>query len=225
MIANTISEFEPVSILVRNQDMKTARKLLSNQNITIHGVEMNDLWIRDTGAIFVINEQGCKKAVDFNFNGWGNKQEHHLDKLVAQQIANISGVPHQRAKIVMEGGCIEVDGEGTAIITESCVLNDNRNPSMSKRAFEESIKPILGLDKIIWLPGLRGYDITDGHTDFYARFVESGVVIAALDLDPYSPDHKVTKEHLKILKNATDSSGKPLEVYTVEAPQKTSKKF
>ena len=120
--------------------------------------------------------------------------------------------------LILEGGGIEVDGEGTAIITESCVLNNNRNPGWSKSDVEAELGPLLGLDKIIWLPGIAGKDITDGHTDFYARFARPGVVVAGLDTDPESFDHDVTARHLEILQNATDAQGRKLEVVVLEAP-------
>lgn len=120
--------------------------------------------------------------------------------------------------LVLEGGCIEVDGQGTAIITESCVLNDNRNPGVSKAQFEDRLMPLLGLDKIIWLPGIRDKDITDGHTDFYARFAKPGVVLAGYDPDPKSYDHEVTKRHLEILRAASDTAGRKLEVIVLEGP-------
>lgn len=113
---------------------------------------------------------------------------------------------------------MEVDGHGSAIITESCVLNDNRNPGLSKAAAEEQLMHLLGLTKIIWLPGISGMDITDAHTDFYARFAGPGVVVAHYEPDPKAPDHKLTKIHLDILRTATDSQGRPLKVHVLEAP-------
>lgn len=119
---------------------------------------------------------------------------------------------------MLEGGGIEVDGQGSAIITESCVLNQNRNPGMSKAECEALLMPLLGLRKIIWLPGIRGKDITDGHTDFYARFARPGVVVAGYDPDPASFDHAVTQKHLEILRTSTDADGRQLEVIVMEAP-------
>ena len=122
-------------------------------------------------------------------------------------------------KRVLEGGGIEVDGAGTAIITESCVLNANRNPGLGKAAVEAALKEALGLQKILWLPGIAGQDITDGHTDFYARFVRPGVVVAGLDNDPESFDYPVTRRHLDLLRQSTDSAGRKLDVVVLQAPQ------
>ena len=223
-IALTIAKYEPVSMLVRPSDMAAARRLMG------HKVELvvcphDDLWMRDTGPVFVVTENGDKAAVDFNFNGWGEKQDYDADAQVAAFVARRAGVRRIQTDLVLEGGGIEVDGHGTAIITESCVLNDNRNPEVGKSQCERELKRLLGLEKIIWLPGIKGKDITDGHTDFYARFVRPGVVVAGYDPDPKSFDHAVTKRHLEILRAATDVEGRKLEVIVLEAPSKVREKF
>lgn len=127
--------------------------------------------------------------------------------------------------LVLEGCGIEVDGHGTAIITESCVLNPNRNPGLTKAGAEQELKRLLGLKKIIWLPGIRGKDITDGHTDFYARFARPGVVVAGYDADPESFDHAVTQRHLELLKSATDVQGRKLEAVVIEGPSSVRKAY
>jgi len=179
---------------------------------------LDDLWIRDTGPVFVLAEDGTQAAIDFNFNGWGEKQEYRRDAKVASFVAQQAGVTVINTDLVLEGGCIEVNGRGTAIITESCVLNRNRNPGVSRTQVEEELRALLGLEKIIWLPGIKGMDITDGHTDFYARFASPSVVLASYDPDPASFDHEVTKEHLEILRAATDAQGRPLDVIVLEGP-------
>lgn len=224
LIANTIAKYEPVSMLVRDSERAMAEGLVHN-NVTLVTSTLNDLWIRDTGPTFVVDDQGNKAAVNFNFNGWGEKQEFALDTKVANLVAKTAGVKVLNTSLVMEGGCIEVDGHGTAIITESCVLNNNRNPKVSKAQFEDLLMPLLGLDKIIWLPGIKGKDITDGHTDFYARFARPGVVLAGYDPDPQSYDHEVTLRHLELLKSATDAQGKKLQIIKLEAPTDIRTKY
>jgi agmatine deiminase len=223
-IASTIAEFEPVTMLVRRSELALARRLCSDK-VELVVAELDDLWMRDTGPVFVKGSGGRRAAIDFNFNGWGRKQAHAADAGVAAFTARRAGVVSLRAPLVLEGGGIEVDGQGTAIITESCVLNDNRNPGVSKAEVERRLMPLLGLQKIIWLPGIRGRDITDGHTDFYARFAEPGVVVAHLDNDPASYDHRVTQRHLEILKAATDTRGRRLEVITIEGAQQVRPAF
>ncbi len=224
LIARTIAGFEPVSMLVNAQDRDTARQLLGD-NVELMVCPLDDLWIRDSGPVFVVGKGGAKAAVDFNFNGWGQKQNYDLDAKVAGFVAKAVGVSRFTTRLVLEGGGIEVDGHGTAIITESCVLNANRNPGVSKLDCAAELKRLLGLNKIIWLPGIKGKDITDGHTDFYARFAKPGVVVAGYDPDPKSFDHQVTRQHLSILRNAIDAQGKKLEVAVLQAPTKVRETF
>lgn len=223
-IARSIAQYEPVNMLVRPEEYDIAARLCGNK-VNLIEAAMDDLWMRDTGPVFVKNANAQHAAVSFNFNGWGNKQAHADDAKLAEYIAAKAGVPLIRSKLVLEGGGIEVDGEGTAIITESCVLNANRNPGISKTACEAQLKILLGLDKIIWLPGIAGKDITDGHTDFYARFARPGVVVAGLDNDPSSYDHAVTRRHLSILRNATDARGRKLQVVEMVGPSSVRKQY
>ncbi|MEC3918294.1 agmatine deiminase family protein [Nocardia sp. CDC160] len=216
-IATTIARFEPVSMLVRQNEFDVARSLLGSANVELFAAEIDDLWMRDTGPVFVQGND-TKAGVDFNFNGWGGKQRHGRDATVATVVDGHAGVETVHTDLVLEGGGLEVDGEGTAIITESCVLNKNRNPGWTKTDVEAELEHLLGIEKVIWLPGIAGHDITDGHTDFYARFVRPGVVVAALDNDEESFDYDVTRRHLDILHNATDAQGRPLEIETLEVP-------
>lgn len=216
-IALSIAKYEPVSMLVRLADLPLAQQLMGD-NIELISCPLDDLWMRDTGPVFVVTEKGDKGTVDFNFNGWGEKQDFDYDTEVASFVTQQVGLHRIKTELVLEGGGIEVDGHGTAIITESCVLNENRNPGLSKSQCEHELKRLLGLEKIIWLPGIKGKDITDGHTDFYARFARPGVVVAGYDPDPASFDHAVTKKHLEILSTATDAKNQKLEVIVLEAP-------
>lgn len=216
-IALTIAEYEPVTMLVREEDYETAENLVGSK-VELAVFPLDDVWMRDTGPVFIVQENGQTAAINFNFNGWGEKQDFDRDAEVAGFVARKVGVKEISTNLILEGGGIEVDGQGTAIITESCVLNSNRNPGVSKAQAEAELKVLLGLEKIIWLPGIKGKDITDGHTDFYARFARPGVVVVGYDADPKSFDHEVTKRHLKILRSATDAKGRKLEVVVLEAP-------
>jgi len=223
-IARAIAQYEPVNMLVRPEEYAVAARLCGDK-VKLIEATMDDLWLRDTGPVFVKMANGERAAVSFNFNGWGNKQPHADDARLAKLIADKTGISLLRSKLVLEGGGIEVDGEGTAIMTESCVLNANRNPGVSKAACEAQLKTLLGLDKIIWLPGIAGKDITDGHTDFYARFTSPGVVVAGLDNDPTSYDYAVTRRHLDILHNASDARGRKLKIVEMSGPSSIRKKY
>ncbi|QDF66929.1 agmatine deiminase family protein [Shewanella sp. SNU WT4] len=217
-IALTIAKFEPVSMLVRQSDFAVAKQLMGDK-VELIVCPLDDLWMRDIGPVFVLNDSGYEAAIDFNFNGWGKKQDFDVDAGVAAFVADNADVDLITTQLILEGGGIEVDGEGTAIITQSCVLNDNRNPALSKAQVEAELKRLLGLDKIIWLPGIKGRDITDGHTDFYARFARPGVVVAGFDPDVESFDHAVTTKNIEILRAATDAAGRKLDVVVLPAPQ------
>ena len=217
-IAQTIASVEPVHMLVNEQDYELATRLCGSR-VQLIVQPIDDLWMRDTGPVFVKGAGEALAGVNFNFNGWGQKQDCEDDAQVARFVAGRAGVPSLKSSLVLEGGGIEVDGRGTAIITESCVLNANRNPGLSKEACEKELRRVLGIEKVIWLPGIAGQDITDGHTDFYARFCAPGVVVAGFESDSSSPEYAVTRRHLEILRKATDARGLALKVVTMPGPK------
>ncbi|MFQ2191656.1 agmatine deiminase family protein [Aeromonas jandaei] len=210
--------YTQVNVLCREAEQALARQLCGEQNTRFIVAELDDIWLRDTGGVFVQNGEGELGLVDFNFNGWGDKQEHEQDAGVAELVSKQADARYLQSKLTGEGGGIEVDGNGTAIMTESCWLNSNRNPGVSKAQLEAELKANLGLRKIIWLPGIKGKDITDAHVDFYARFVRPGVVVVNLDNDPESHDYEVTRQHMAILKQATDADGNKLELHVLPPP-------
>lgn len=224
LLAKTIAEYEPVTVLVRPEDRKLAARLCG-ERVELIEVPLDDCWVRDSGPVFVLSRDGELGAVDLNFNGWGNKQAHKNDAAVAKCIAEHARARHIRADLVGEGGGVESDGIGTAILTESCFLNDNRNPGLSKADCETRLSRLFGFTSVVWLPGVRGKDITDGHTDFYARFVGRGRVVAGLETDESLFDYKVTRRHLDILKAATDGSARPLTVETIAGPRRVRRKL
>jgi agmatine deiminase len=258
-IAVNLSRFETVKMLVSPNDMAEAKIMLAqakaekdnvfsgNKNlpaIEIGGkVELiaqnvDDLWMRDIGPVFVSDQEGRQFCVNFNFNGWGQEstgvqgwardpekarngiqpQPVGNDKKVADFILKYTNTPKIDTWLVLEGGGIEVDGEGTAICTESCILNINRNPNRTKAEVEAELERVIGVRKVIWLPGLKAHDITDGHIDFYARFVAPGQVVFGLDRDPESPEYDLTHAHEQILNVATDAKGRKLMITPLIAP-------
>ncbi|NQY22705.1 MAG: agmatine deiminase family protein [Campylobacteraceae bacterium] len=230
LIAQTIAKYEPVSILVSKNDKNEAIELLAElptpkYPITLFETEIDDLWLRDTAPTFVYNQDHKKFGIDFNFNGWGEDQEHELDSKVTSFICKKNNIPILNTALILEGGSFEIDGEGIAILTESSVLNDNRNPNWTKTEVEEELKYLLGLEKIIWLKGIKGKDITDGHVDFYARFTSPGEIVVAFDPDETSYDHQVTKENINILKEARDLNDKAFKLNILEAPIKINEEF
>ena len=166
-IARAIAEFQPVTVFCRERERQLAEATCGSHNVSYVVTELDDIWVRDFGANFVVNGAGELGAVDFNFNGWGNKQRHAKDARLAAFAANRYGAAQlRRSALIGEGGGIEVDGHGTGIMTESSWVNANRNPGWSRDRVEQELKAMLGLRKIIWLPGIKGRDITDAHVDF-----------------------------------------------------------
>lgn len=218
LLAKTIAQYQPVTVLCRANQLAQAKSKCGTRNIKFLSMPLDDIWVRDYGGCFVVDGQGGRGLVDFNFNGWGNKQRSSNDTRVADALSYETYATYIASQLTGEGGGIEVDGHGTAIMTESCWVNSNRNPGMSKAQIEAELKANLGLRKIIWLPGIKGKDITDAHVDFYARFASKGVVVANLDNDPKSYDYAVTRTHLEILKNATDADGTKLVVHCLPPP-------
>ncbi|MCK1783985.1 agmatine deiminase family protein [Pseudomonas sp. TNT11] len=220
LLAKTIAKYQPVTVLCRPNELAKATAACGTTNITFQTMALDDIWMRDMGGCFVVDDQGGRGLVDFNFNGWGDKQAHANDANVADKLSKLTGATYIASQLTGEGGGIEIDGNGTAILTESSWIKSNRNPDMTKAQIETELKANLGLRKIIWLPGIKGKDITDGHVDFYARFSSKGVVVAQLDNDPDSYEYPITRKHLEILKAATDADGNKLQVYTLPPPLK-----
>mmetsp|Transcript_5881 Transcript_5881/g.11210 ORF Transcript_5881/g.11210 Transcript_5881/m.11210 type:complete len:734 (-) Transcript_5881:283-2484(-) len=219
-LATVIAAFEPVKMLVSPEDMSIAYMMIgTNPNITLVEHAVNDLWMRDTGPILVTDDNNeHMRAVDFNFNGWGGKRQHALDATVASRVAMEAGADLAVSPLVLEGGCVEVNGQGMAIITESCLLNPNRNPGVTKDQAEVELKARLGLSKIIWLPGIAGADTTDGHTSMFARFSKPGTVIVSMPSNPEQHSYNVSHQHLSILGNSTDLEGNSLTVVEMPGP-------
>jgi agmatine deiminase len=158
--------------------------------------------------------------VDFNFSGWGNKQEHPNDGKLARAILQKYGIERIETPIVAEGGSFETDGLGTLMVTESSVVNNNRNPGMSRDQVEEELKRALGVTKVIWLAGVRGKDITDAHVDCLTRFAAPGVVLLdqAFPGSPADSWSRSADQARTVFKDATDACGKSIEVIDLPEP-------
>lgn len=178
-IANTIAAFEPVIMLMPSEAITAASAKLS-RDVEVWDIPTDDLWARDSGPVFVTDGAGGRAVTGFNFNGWGGKQTHAHDGLIAQRVAERMGLPYLDSSVVGEAGGLEHDGAGLVMAHESSWVNDNRNPGMSRDAVTSGILETIGADRMIWAPGLAGLDITDYHIDALARFVEPGHVLIQL---------------------------------------------
>ena len=219
-VANAVVRFEEVVMLVRPDQLANAGELCGRA-IKLVAMPVDDLWAADSGPMFVFDDRGALAVVDLNFNGWGNKQDHGNDAQIARRVAEYCGVPRLDAGFVADGGAMEVDGDGTLITTESTLLNDNRNPGVDKAELEARLKAAFGLQKIIWIPGLSGADVTDGHPDAFLRYVRPGVVVAEIPAEDDGLWFDAAKEAVSILKAATDARGRKLEITVMRGPATT----
>ncbi len=219
-LAAAIAEYEPVSMMAGAEHHDLARKLCGPR-VELVDIKTDDMWARDNGPIFLNNDDGRKAVLDLNFNGWGGKERHSKDCRISRSIADSLNRSYIKADIVGEGGGIEFDGEGTLILTDSCWVNDNRNPGKSQDEIEAELKVRLGVQKVIWVPGVRGEDITDGHIDGSIRIVRPGLLM----MDDYHGDStawgQVQAESWDILSRTTDAKGRSFEIVEIPIPEKS----
>ncbi|KAJ6645278.1 Agmatine deiminase, partial [Pseudolycoriella hygida] len=210
-MANAIIEFEPVVMLTDPEQITSAQEML-DARVTIVPFDFFDLWARDMLPVFVekIDSDGKKTlvGVDFNFNGYGNKTECKKNAHLSSKLLEMYGIPKRPAHIISEGGALITDGRGTLFITDSCIVNENRN-KQTKAEIERELKRVLGMRKIIWLEGVAGKDYTDGHVDCLVRYAAPGTVLLNCSFEGSTPDHW-TRSNLaaeEVLKTATDADG------------------
>ncbi|MGA5324023.1 agmatine deiminase family protein [Streptomyces seoulensis] len=217
-VARAIAQYEYVVMMARPEQQKAAQKACG-RDVEVIPLDVDDLWARDTVPVFVA-DGGKVTGVDFNFSGWGNKQVHNNDARVGATLLAKYGIPRRTAPLVAEGGSFETDGEGTLLITESSIVNDNRNPGKSRDQIEAELKRTLGIQKVIWLAGVRGQDITDAHVDSLVRFTAPGVVL----LDTAHPDtppdswSRSSDQARAVLSRASDAKGRPFEIIDLPQP-------
>lgn len=219
-VARAISRFEPVTMVCDPSDVAES-SLACGPGIRILPFPLSDSWIRDTGPSFVVDGKGGLAGIHWDFNAWGsNYADYGPDREVGRLVLEHLGLPRFQAPLVMEGGSFHVDGEGTLITTEQCLLNPNRNPGLGRDEIERQLKDHLGVSTVIWLG--QGYqdDETDGHIDEIALFVRPGVVMAITTDDPGDANFKAFQDNLDRLKRARDARGRSLEVIEVRQPQR-----
>ncbi|SHH14030.1 agmatine deiminase family protein [Clostridium grantii] len=220
-LAKVISEFEKVTVIVNNGEKTKVKSIINNEKVDFLEIDHNDAWLRDNGPTFVKDSEGKVAGVNWEFNAWGGKYTPwDLDNKVAPAILENLGIDIFNAPIVMEGGSIHVDGEGTVITTEECLLNKTRNPHLNKDGIEDYLKEYLNVEKVIWLKkGLFG-DETDGHVDNIACFAAPGKIIIQVCEDTEDENYKIAEENLTILENSLDAKGRKFEIIKIPQPPK-----
>ncbi|MFB5675309.1 agmatine deiminase [Paenibacillus terreus] len=222
-VALAISQFEPVTIGVGSAQYEHVRAVFPPP-IRVVELSSNDAWMRDIGPTFVKNSLGVVRGIDWGFNAWGGLQgglyfPWDKDLLVKQKVLEMEYKDRYDAQhFILEGGSIHVDGEGTLLTTEQCLLNPNRNPDLSKGDIEELLKEYLNVDTIIWIKEGMRFDETDGHIDEVAAFVRPGVVAMSWTDDPDDPQYGVLQEAYQTLCSAVDARGRKLEIHRIPIP-------
>jgi len=221
-VAQAIARFEPVTMVV-NPESVAEVSIKCGSGVAVLPLPHDDSWLRDSGPTFLIDGFGNLAATDWVFNSWGERfKPFDKDAALAAALLEHLGIDRYACPLVTEGGAIHVDGEGTLLAVEETLLNDNRNPGMSRAEVEALLLAYTGAKKTIWLPGGLENDHTDGHVDNVACFVKPGVVAAMVCDDHEDANHAPLAANLEILKQSRDAQDRPLEV--VELPQPRPRK-
>lgn len=218
-LANTVAEFEPVSMITKPKNVAEV-SLVTGAGVSQISMTHDDCWIRDMGPCFVVGGGGEVAGVTWNWNGWGHRfDEIDRDASVATTLLDRLAMRRYRGDLVVEGGAVHCDGEGTLITSECVLLNPNRNPGLSKEQVEEKLIQSLGVRHVIWLgEGLQD-DVRGGHVENLARFVRPGVILATACSDPADPNHRICEDNLHRLRQTRDAAGRQLEIIEVEQPR------
>ena len=221
-VACAIAKSEEVTVAVSDKQYENARAMLP-EHIKIVEMSSNDAWMRDTGPSFLVNNSGDLAAVDWDFNAWGGEDgglypDWSKDSRVAQKVCEISDATRFDAPLVLEGGSIHVDGQGTLITTKECLLNRNRNPDLNQEQIEQLLREYLNVERIIWLNQGTVEDETDGHIDNLCCFIKPGVVALHYCEDLNDPQHAISEDAYHILSNSTDAQGRQLKVVKLPHP-------
>lgn len=223
-VAATIGKYEQITMLVNADQYANCRNMCPDY-VRVVECSNNDSWSRDTGASFVVNDKGQRRAIDWGFNAYGGFYDGiyfpwDYDENIGQKMAELEWVDYyQKRDFKCEGGSFHVDGDGTAIVTEETLLSPGRNPNLSKDEIEEILKEYLNVEKVLWLPkGLYNDQDTNGHVDNICNFVKPGVVVLAWSDDENDPQYAISREDLAYLESVTDAKGRKLEVHKLYCP-------
>jgi len=216
-VARAIAAFEPVTMVAVAGALSTAARLCGPA-VEVLPLELDDSWLRDSGPLFLVGPDGARAAAAWRFNAWGGKFDRYArDATVPERLCERLGLPLHRSPLCLEGGALHVDGEGTVLTTESCALNPNRNPGLSRAEVERELCEALGASKVLWLPGeLDPDDVTDGHVDGLACFARPGLVLMETRTDPAAPRAPLLAENRQALVGATDARGRSIQVVEME---------
>ena len=223
-VANAIGKYEPVTMVVSRNQYDNARNMLADY-VKVVEMSNDDSWMRDCGATFVVDDKGNMRAIDWKFNAWGGLVDGlyfpwDQDDKIAMKMAELEQVDRYRLDdFVLEGGSIHVDGEGTLITTEECLLSEGRNSHLTKEEIEKVLCETLNVQKVLWIPRGIYNDETNGHVDNICNFVKPGVVVLAWTDDENDPQYEISKEAYNYLSSETDAKGRKLEIHKLYCPK------
>ncbi len=221
-VATAIAQFESVTMGVNANQYSNARQMLP-PHIRVVEISNNDSWMRDCGPTFIIDGKGSLRGIDWSFNAWGGLYNGlyfpwDLDDAVAQKVLEMERVDRYKAPLVLEGGSIHVDGEGTCITTAECLLSPGRNPDLSKDEIEAHLKNYLNVEKVLWVPRGVFHDETTGHVDNILCYLRAGAIALTWTDDKSDPQYERSAEAYDYLMSQTDAKGRKLEVYKIHQP-------
>jgi agmatine deiminase len=217
-VATAIARFEPVTVGVSAEQYAQARASLPPR-VRVVELSSDDAWMRDVGPSFLINTAGELRGVHWGFNAWGGLYRSYArDEVVAQKVLEIERAQRYQAPLINEGGAIHVDGQGTVLVTERCLLNPNRNPSLSRRQIEQYLCRYLGVSCVIWLGDGVVDDETSGHIDNLACFARPGEICLNWCADRRDPQYRVSQDAFERLMAARDARGRRLKVHQLPSP-------
>jgi agmatine deiminase len=222
-VAEAIAKYEDVTICVSKGQYSTAKNLLS-EVICLVEMSNDDAWMRDVGPTFVVNDNGDVRGIDWRFNAWGGLVDGlyfpwNKDDKIAVKVCEIEDIDYYSLEsFVLEGGSIHTDGDGTAIVTEACLLHESRNPDMSKEEIENTLKEYLGVDKILWLPNGIYLDETNEHVDNIVHYVAPGELVLAWTNDENDPQYPLSKSAFDYLCSEKDAKGREFKIHKIHIP-------
>jgi agmatine deiminase len=227
-IISAIHTSEPVNLLVLDDTMKVRvsgmlqHAQVDLSKVNFHIVDFQDVWTRDYGPLFLVNRQDKSLGwVKWQYNAYGKGEDPYFAPVLKDNnVFDLLTPPGRKFAndMVLEGGAIEVNGQGTLITTEQCLLNPNRNPNLTKQQIEQNLKDYLGVTKIIWLKRGLTNDHTDGHIDDLVKFVTPNKLVCAYEDDPNDENFKILDDNYQAIKNATDQDGQPFDVVKLPMP-------
>ncbi|KEI69832.1 agmatine deiminase [Endozoicomonas elysicola] len=223
-VAKAIAAETPVNMAVSYRQYANARALLP-PHIRVVEMTTNDSWMRDMGPSYVINGEGERRGISWQFNAWGGFVDGlyfpwDADDAVAQKICEFHGDDIYQAPLVLEGGSIHVDGEGTVYTTEECLLHPSRNPDLTREEIEEYLINYLNVSKVIWLPqGLYNDVDTNGHIDNLIHVPRPGEIVLSWCDDPSDPQYDISREAMSVLLNETDAQGRQIKIHKIPVPE------